>query len=346
LIDLDAISKLPPIGLIPIHFDVPGHYLPLGTFIETAIETRAVIDTFNREVFDGKLEYQLLVLPPNEGSFLTNLGLVLLAGWTTVWTFTESDIGQAFIKGLTKHDPAHWAEAAGNYLREKVVEPQSVVTGGEADNVAQVTRRGNFETIIVVESTKSFLQTDSSDLRRVGITPQRFCDAYQARNRFYVACAANPEVRALGFDETDDFPIKRKDFVRLQVALAPSEDVPTCLPWEVEVTILTVTSPNWDKEDRQRQWKARDTKGRERYFRIDDEHFWSLARAQKLNPHITDTMRVQWAYLGNQRRNALVLRVLEYNDQILGEPLDDNALRAALGAYNQRRDDQEYLFGR
>jgi hypothetical protein len=107
LIDLDAISKLPPIGLIPIHFDVPGHYLPLGTFIETAIETRAVIDTFNREVFDGKLEYQLLVLPPNEGSFLTNLGLVLLAGWTTVWTFTESDIGQAFIKGLTKHDPAH-----------------------------------------------------------------------------------------------------------------------------------------------------------------------------------------------------------------------------------------------
>ena len=31
--------------------------------------------------------------------------------------------------------------------------------------------------------------------------------------------------------------------------------------------------------------------------------------------------------------------VLEYNNQILGEPLDDNALAALLGTFNQQSDD-------
>jgi hypothetical protein len=346
LINRDIVSELPQIGLIPIHFDVPGHYLPLTTFVDTATQTRAIINAFNREIFEGKLQYELFVLPPDEGTFLTKLGFVIIAGWTTVWTFTESDIGQAFIKGLTTHDPAYWAEAAGTYLRKKITEPQSLVPGSDAALSEQAVRQRQFETIIVTESAKSFMQIDQSDLRRIGITPQKFGDAYEARNRFYGACAADPKVLALGFDETDNFPIKRSDFARLQVALAPGEEAPLSLPWQVEVTVLTVTSPNWDRDDRQRQWKARDPKGRERYFRVDDEQFWNLVRAQTLNPHIIDKIKVQWAYFGNQRRNARVLRVLEYNNQVLGEPLDDNALCIMLGAYNRQSDYQGDLFGR
>ena len=51
------------------------------------------------------------------------------------------------------------------------------------------------------------------------------------------------------------------------------------------------------------------------------------------------------AFVGEYRR-ARVVRVLEYNNQILGEPLDDNALAALLGTFNQQSDDGPTLFDR
>lgn len=56
--------------------------------------------------------------------------------------------------------------------------------------------------------------------------------------------------------------------------------------------------------------------------------------------------KVQWVYIGGQRRNARVLRVLEYNGQTLADPLDDNALAALLGTYDARDDDQDDFFRR
>lgn len=110
------------------------------------------------------------------------------------------------------------------------------------------------------------------------------------RNGFYQACAADKKVRALGFDDSDEFPIKRKDFARLIVPLAPREDQPASQPWQVEIVVLNVTSPNWDRQDEQRNWKGRDERGRERYFRIEDEQFWALVQGEELNPHIIDTV--------------------------------------------------------
>jgi hypothetical protein len=107
-----------------------------------------------------------------------------------------------------------------------------------------------------------------------------------------------------------------------------------------------VTSPNWDRDDRQRVWKGRDSKGRERYFRIDDEHFWTLVKAEQLSIHIIDTIKVQWAFRGTMRspKRIRVLKVLEFNDEVLSEPLDDNALSTILGLHSASPDGQGDLF--
>ena len=73
MVHSEATSEQPVIGLIPIHFDIPRNYLPLATFVETANQTRAVIDAFNRELFAGELQFEFFVLPPEEGSFKTKL---------------------------------------------------------------------------------------------------------------------------------------------------------------------------------------------------------------------------------------------------------------------------------
>lgn len=61
------------IEVLPIHFDVPEHFIPLSTFIETARETEAIINALNQRLFHGELNYRVVVIPPKEGSFLAYL---------------------------------------------------------------------------------------------------------------------------------------------------------------------------------------------------------------------------------------------------------------------------------
>ncbi len=333
------------IETISIHFDLPGHRIPLSTFVRTAEQTEAVIQSLNRELFEGKLKFELFILPPEDGSFISKLGIVIFGGLTILWGFTESDIGKAFIKGLTLHEPAHWAELVGEELRETLIDgtEASPLETDEPDEDAkyQISAR------IVAEAAKSFLQTDLSELEQVGITRTRFRDAFDARNKFYEACMQTPDLSAIGFEDTPRFPIDRSNFSRLQVFLPPKEEYEDDF-WLTGIAILKVTSPNWDREDRQRQWKGKDLKGRERFFRIDDEHFWTLVHAEQLSIHIIDTIQVQWAFRGiaDNPKAIRVLRVLKFNDKALAEPLDDNALRAILGRYAPSSDAQGDLFKR
>lgn len=321
------------IQVFPIHFDVPGHALPLSTFVDTSLQTEGVIRALSNEIFEGQLQFEIVVLPPSEGSFLTRLGVVLLAGWGMVWTFTESDIGQAFIKGLTGNEPAHWAENAGAALRKSVA--------GDDDQEVQREAAG----VIVCEATKAFLSTPNSELKRAGISEAQFRNAYEAKNNFYESCEAVPRLAGVGFEERPQFPIKRDDFPRYQSVLPPKEDDPD-QPWFAAVTQLRVTSPNWDREDRARNWKAKDYHGRDRYFRIEDEEFWQRVAMNAIDAHVIDSIKVQWAYQGRpeQPKNCRVLRVLEYNGTVLARPLAEDALLAMLGNLAQSPPEHPDLF--
>ena len=325
--DSDNTADDRPIGIIPIHFDVPVHYIPYATFDEAASAMRGAIDAFNREFLDGQLEYELLVFPSEEGSFLSRWGIRLLAGYGAICAFTGHDFGKGVIKGLTNHTVEELGVVVGDYTKSKILDTVLKTTTAPP---AQC----QLETTIITESTKSFLQTDQQKLGRAGITTRKFRDAYDARNGFYQACLADRQVKAIGFDETRQFPIKRKDFANLHVALPPREDQPEVKRWQVDIMTLNVTSPNWDREDRKRRWKGRDEKEKECLFQIEDKQFWNLVELREIDPRIIDTMKVQMAFVGPQRHHARVLRVLEYNGQVLGEPLDSNALDAILGEFN------------
>lgn len=324
----------------PIHFDVPGHQIPLATFIETARQTENIFRSFNQHYFGGKVQFQVVVLPTEEGSFLSRLGIVLLAGWTVIWGFTESDIGKAFIKGLTTEAPAHWAEIAGATLREALSHPEAVDT-----EAAEKEGQCRYGAVIMAEVARGFLQKETSELEQIGLSPSTMRDAFAAKNEFYDVCAATPGLRAIGFDESPVFPVPKVEFGRLQVSLPPETEGDDD-PWLTATVVLKVTSPNWDRHDKQRQWKGRDARNHERYFKIEDEHFWGLVKADRLNTHIIDTIKVQWAYRGTSEspRACRVLKVLEYNQKVLSKPLDENALSSILGLFEAVIDDQGDLF--
>lgn len=345
---LPELSRDGALAILPIHFDLPAHAIPLGTFVRTAQQAEAIIRSLNKELFDGKLKYEILVLPPQEGTFLTKLGIYLVgSAWiAVVWTILESDIGKGFIQGLTTHEPAYWAEQAGEAIREMIVSEDDLES---VEDISEQTKDDETKCFaaanILVEAIISFLQKDAAELESIGITTTRFRDSFAARNEFYEACIEVPEIRAVGFEDKPVFPIKRSDFTRLQIPLSPEKDE-NDQPWITGIVDLKVTSPNWEKEDRQRSWKGKNAQGQERHFRIEDEHFWGLVKAKKLNTHIIDTIKVQWAFQEKDKKpkNFRVLRVLEFNGDILSKALDDNALSAILGDFSNIEDDQTDLF--
>lgn len=315
-----------PLGLVPIHFDVSSHFVSLDTFLRTSLATNVIVGDLNSQLFDNKLAYKLVVLPPEDGTYLIRLGIALLSGYAAVLAFSDTDFGKGVIRGLTNHDPEFWGEMIGSSIRNQLIAPAALPC---PDPFAHA-----FETVVVAQSALAILEREPDDLISMGITSSKFEAALNARNDFYQACEDNQQVHGLGFDESPIFPIRRDDFARLKVSLLDRTDAPIRQTWDASVATIVITSPNWDRNDDQRAWKARLLDGKERYFTIDDEHFWDLVARGKIAPKITDRAQVQWAFPGNQKRRGTVLKVIEFNGEKLGFPLTETEIAEVLKHYN------------
>lgn len=84
---------------IPVHFDVRGTGIALDTFVETARQVDALIAGLNRDLLESQLQYKIIVLPPEAGSFLSRLGVIVVAGAGVFLAFIESDSGRGFRQG-------------------------------------------------------------------------------------------------------------------------------------------------------------------------------------------------------------------------------------------------------
>jgi hypothetical protein len=106
--------------IIPLHFETVDHNFPLKQFIEVAQSAEAIVENFNQQFFEGKLNYKILVIPPEQGTFLEILGIAITGTASSAWVFLESDIGKAFVKGLSGHEPAYWGNKIGKRVGKKL----------------------------------------------------------------------------------------------------------------------------------------------------------------------------------------------------------------------------------
>lgn len=324
-------------GHLFIHFDVSEHYLKLETFVDTAQRAQRIIQSLDATFFQGQLEYDLIVLPPEPGTFLTRLAITVWGGAASIFMFVETDIGKAYIEGLTDHEPAHWSREIGEGHREYLEE---MLDDGGGSSV-QPTDRDELEckvgAEILTEMTRGVLEKDSADLERLGMEVGSLPEAVEARNEFYEAVIADPDVMGVGFTPEDDFPVPRNSFPERAVNVRRQEDEEEVVPWIVEIANVYVTSPNWDKDDQLfRQWKGKEAATRrDCFFVVDDEEFWLHVKRRDLHVEVLDNLKVQWAFqsVGLRKRNRRVLRVLEFNGESLASPLEPEAIRAILGDY-------------
>lgn len=346
-----------------IHFDVDDHYLKLHTFVETAESATKVIDALNTTFFQGSLDYELIVLPPESGSFLSKLAVLVGVPAGAFFAFLNSDVGSAYVEGLTGKAPAEWALQFGRDHQEQIqtlqdmVAPEDEEPSGE-DKVSESPEPlPDDEEVdcrrcaqIIVAMTRGVLEKSNDQLTEIGMEIGNLPEALEARAEFYAACAEDRDVKRIGFSNDDDFPIPRNQFPERARKPPRKEEHDESPEWTVTTEEIYVTSPNWDQEDQKtRQWKGKDSTRRDCYFVIEDAEFWHLVKRKDLHPEVLDNLKVQWAFqvADSRPKNRRVLRVLEFNGDKLAEPLTPDAIHARLGIFKTADPPREQpsLFG-
>lgn len=335
------------------HFDVDDHHLKLSTFVSTAEKVRSVIEALDEVFFFNVVEYDILLLPPSEGGFLSRLAIVVSGGVTAIFAFLNSDVGAAYVKGLTEKSPAEWAEDFGESHRQELLKHSQYTEDDISEEERAVNGQRHFlHTRDDIESCKNSAQILSAlaqgvfeksneELKDLGLGSTNFSKLTSARADFYAVCMNDRDIRGIGFSEGHDFPIPRNQFFeRSSFAWRDEDDIEP--DWYVGIENIFVTSPNWDVDDQKsRQWKGKDQALRDCYFVIDDMEFWDLVENKLLRVDVLDALKVQWAFQIHEGRvrSRRVLRVLEFNGEQLAEPLPDEAVRAIVGEFMSTKKD-------
>jgi len=359
----------PKVQQLYIHFNVDDHFLKLETFVKTAESAQRIMAALDDTFFQGTLEYELIVLPPEPGSFLSRLGLWVGGGITSLFAFANTEIGSTYIETLTGEPPTYWAERVGQHNREMLEDieewvdglPPEEVEGLNPDASSAGPKSSALPLLegeeacmvgakIVVEMTRGMLDRDTTELERLGMDTGSLPDAIDARGDFYHACLEDGQVKSIGFTPEDHFPIPRNSFPERAIKPTRREKDDDEKPWHVSVESIYVTSPNWDREDQKtRNWKGKDSIRRDCYFVVEDAEFWHHVRQKDLSVDVLDNLKVQWAHqeMNGRVRNRRVLRVLEFNGDKLADPLTPEAIRAILGEFSSAvvHRDQRSLFG-
>ncbi len=334
-----------------VHFDVDGHFLKLDTFIKTAESARDIIAALDNTFFQGSLQYELIVLPPDEGSFLKKLVIWVTGGTAAVFGFLNSDVGAAYIEGLTGKAPVEWAKELGQANRDHILDASELLRTKEG-TAAESTKLTSVHPIatkfrsdyvacqssakMIVALTRGILEKETSELSKIGLEAGGLIDALDARADFYAACINDREVKGVGFTPDDKFPVSRMLFPERAQKPVRKEKEEEPIEWVVSTENIYVTSPNWDENDqRARQWKGKDSTLHDCYFVIEDSEFWRLVKRKDLRVEVLDILKVQWAYqiVDGRPKNRRVLCVLEFNENKLADPLSSEEMQLILGRY-------------
>ena len=216
-------SAVTEIARLPIHFDVPADYLSAADYLVAVKSLQTTLDVFNRRIFNGEIQFQFVVAPPEDGSFKGVCGIIAV-GYTILTAsiyLSETATFRGFVKGLTGYEVQHYeaAESVGKFLRD-------MATG--------------------------FFLTESDELERTIPKDWNLDKALRAKTKFYTMCLQNDEIAAVGFDDGDNFPIKKQDFAKHlskeKARLLPSE-------FKLDRDAIVVSPVDIDADN---QWKLQD----------------------------------------------------------------------------------------
>lgn len=341
---MNELQTTQDLSQIVIHFNtVDEHKISLNTFLESANAFDAAISCINEKIYNSKIKYKIMVRPPVNGSFIeilevtitNNAGEALLA-LGGAFTFANTPVGAAYIKGLTGKSPIEIATSLGKKTKEYLLDENS------GTNFSQNESAQEFLSAIFAQTAIGFMKKTTEELKKIGVHTQNHREAFAGKNKFYETLIKDNNVKDIGFNLEEKFDLKRSEFLS-QIVILPQEDEENTEDWVVENENIVANSPNWNRDGR--KWQARCSDGSDVWFKIEDDTFWYYVDQKKIHPETNDSMYVQWAYPANKNRSNLkVLKVITYNGNTISQPLSETELLTMLGNYTEKMHIQPDLF--
>lgn len=163
-----------------IHYDVEKHFISMSDFLIASNAAQKIIDDLNRQILRNHLKYELVIIPPEEGTFLKTVGIVIatVAIHAAIVPIASDYVLGAF-KGITEHEPSEYGENHGRALRDLAV---------------------------------GFFSKEVEDLEKCIPRELNLDRAFKAKAEFYASCQNNNHIHGLGFDDTKNFPIRSNSF--------------------------------------------------------------------------------------------------------------------------------------
>ena len=321
-----------------VHFDVTEHFVLLDTFVSSATAVETAVNSISKFYFDGKLDFELVVLPPEPGSLKQIIGVVLKTGavsYAILWSAIQMMDSDA-VKEISK-------ELIGKTPSELVVEKIRTVREYNLDQAAQLESidpsDANLVEEIVADSVRTALERPRDEILRSKLPEEMKYEIELAQSELYSATLANPEVKGIGFSDDDDFPIPRNQFAERAVKPRSPKKLEEELPdWRVGITRIRVSSPNFDRSDQSgRKWKGKNTDGLTLLFEVEDEQFWQRLPQHDIEFTDSTELEVQLAsrYVEGKPKEHRAIRVLTVDGKKIASPLDDEAVSAIIGSFSK-----------
>lgn len=203
-----------------IHFDVEDHFIPMSDFLTASNAAQKIADDLNKKILNGSLRYQLVIIPPEEGTFLKTVGIILTAtAINAVAVPIASDYVLGAFEGIAEHKPSDYGQDHGRALRDLTV---------------------------------GFFTKEVEELEKCIPRELNLDRAFKAKTDFYMSCQVNDDIQGLGFDNSRNFPIRRGSFKN---HISKERTRPLDSDFVIYDAILT--SPV--TEDKNFQWDFEDT---------------------------------------------------------------------------------------
>lgn len=203
-----------------IHYDVDDHFIPMADFVTASNSAQKIIDDLNKQILGGHLRYQLVVIPPEDGTFLKTIGFITL---TVIANAVVVPIASDYVLGafeeLAEHKPSDYGKDHVRALRDL---------------------------------TKGFFSKDVEELEKLIPREVNLDRAFKAKSDFYLSCQNNEKIKGLGFNSSSDFPIRHDNFKN-----HISKDRIRPLESDFIIYEAVLTSPV--TEDKNFQWDFEDT---------------------------------------------------------------------------------------
>lgn len=167
-----------------INFKQNDNYMSIADYEKVLSSTKTIFENITQDIMSIGSDVELMVYAPQKGCVITIFGISI----TTygIFKFLESDMGKAFVKELTGHEPAYWSGQLAKLIKTMIVKIYSM--------------------------SQKELEEFVEKFREYDECANKLDKSRKAVSNVFQMCKNNPNIEAVGFSEEDVYAITKDDY--------------------------------------------------------------------------------------------------------------------------------------